>query len=151
LIRNQALQYLKGLEGIGLTPKLLTVQEDGGENIHIKLERSGHCLATKRHTDEDKKRSLLYTLMANNVSFKIYHEIASLFPPLPRAHEVNLITQAYTIYQSFIIIFIFVQMKQLRDRIKILPVENTNHNEIEGAECDFVKLLTETVQRLVSL
>jgi len=42
-------------------------------------------------------------------------------------------------------------MKKLKKETKILPVVNTNHNEIEGAECDFVQLLTEAATKLVSL
>jgi len=82
------MEYLKGLETIGLKLKLLTVEKDGGENIHIKLGHTGHQLVSKKNVDEDTKRALLHTFMTNNVSFKIYHEIASLFPPLPRVHEI---------------------------------------------------------------
>ena len=64
------------------------MEKDGGENIHIKLGHTGRQLVTKRNVDEDTKKALLHMLMANNVSFRIYHEIASLFPLLPRAHEV---------------------------------------------------------------
>jgi len=88
MVKTQLTEYLKGLESIGLKPKLLTMEQDGGENIHLKLDHTSCRLVTKRNLDEDTKRALLHMLMANNVSFKIYHEIATLFPPLPRAHEV---------------------------------------------------------------
>lgn len=92
LIKTQVIEYLKGLEKVGLQAKMLMVEMDGGDNINIKLAQTGRCVVVKRMVDENTKKALLHTLMANNVSLKIYHEIASLFPPLPRACEVWLQT-----------------------------------------------------------
>jgi len=82
LIKAQATQYFKGLDAIGLKATMLTV-ESGGKGINIKLGKSCRRIVSKRNTSKSTQKSLLYTLMANNVSFKVYHEIASLFPSLP--------------------------------------------------------------------
>ena len=80
-------KYLKGLEAIGLKAAMLTV-ETGGEDINIKLGKSGRRsrIVKQRTATKDTQKALLHTLTVNNVSFKVYHEIASLFPSLPRAY-----------------------------------------------------------------
>ncbi|XP_065908333.1 uncharacterized protein [Dysidea avara] len=130
LIKAKTTEYLKGLGAIGLKATMLTV-ETGGEDINIKLGKSGRRsrIVKQRTATKDTQKALLHTLMVNNVSFKVYHEIASLFPSLPRAYEI----------------------KKLKKEIKTTPITSTKNNEIEGAECDFVELLTEAATDLVSL
>jgi len=91
LIKSKTTEYLKGLEAIGLKATMLTV-ENGEEDINISLRKSaGHRsrIVNKRTTNKATQKALLHTLMANNVSLKVYHEIALLFPTLPRAYEVQ--------------------------------------------------------------
>ncbi|XP_065887713.1 uncharacterized protein [Dysidea avara] len=66
--------------------------------------------------------------MRFNISVQSYHEIASLFPnSLPRAHEIQ----------------------NLKKSLEIIPVNSTDCS-VEGAECDFVKLLSETIRKLLN-
>ena len=47
--------------------------------------------------------------------------------------------------------FICTLMKKLKHEIKTVPITNTKNNGIEGAECNFVELLTEVATKSVSL
>ena len=44
---------------------------------------------------------------------------------------------------------IFFQIQNLKKSLEIIPVNSTDCS-VEGAECDFVKLLSETIRKLVS-
>ena len=55
LLKGQAREYLKGLEGIELKAEILIarLEKDGGDNIHIKLGLTGHSNIAKWSVDED--------------------------------------------------------------------------------------------------
>ena len=101
LIRSKARKYFKGLERIGLRATSLTVQKEiGGANMSIKLQnRKRQVIRNRNVTDADIKKALLHALMKNNVSFTTYHEIASLFPSMPKTYEVGIYCCTFIILQ----------------------------------------------------
>ena len=90
-IKAKTTQYLKGLQKTVLTATGLQFQSVEGRSINVQLNKENVRPAQAQETVKtcnEKNKTLLHTLMRNNISFSVYHELAMIFPELPRSHQI---------------------------------------------------------------
>jgi len=91
ILKAKTIRFLKGLSSAGLKATSMTVESVGGKDIVVPFiktnrRRLRHTLASiVIHTANKEIAAICYY---EKYYFNAYHEIASLFPTLPRTHEV---------------------------------------------------------------
>ena len=90
-IKAKTSQYLKGLQKAGLTATCLQLQSVEGKSVNVQLADSDVSIRPTQQTIRtcnEKNKTLLPTLMKNNISIAVYHEISMIFQDLPRSCQV---------------------------------------------------------------
>ena len=88
-IKAKTTQYLRGLQKAGLIATCLQLQSVEGENIDVQLvDKIVRPPQPTIRTCSQKNKSLVYTLMKNNISLAVYHELSMIFQDLPRSYQV---------------------------------------------------------------
>ena len=104
-IKAKISQYLKGLQKAGLTATCLQLESVEAKSVNIQLADLDVSIRPTKQTIRacnEKNKTLLHTLMKNNISIAVYHEISIIFLILPGScicmYTLLPFTYSYSVY-----------------------------------------------------